>query len=117
VLTIHCSLSQLLFCPFLFTLFPSLPPLPFHPYLSPHYLYLLHTHHPLTSLLYQLCTTEAPAIPDTIILHYNNRNTPPPHTMATKLRGPYASFPISPPLLTTPFNTIRAGKYHLDKES
>jgi hypothetical protein len=31
--------------------------------LSPHYPFLLHTHHPLTSLLFQLYTVPAPSNP------------------------------------------------------
>jgi hypothetical protein len=45
------------------------------PNLSPQYLFLLHTYHPMTSLLYKLYTTPAPVIPYTSTLHYN-RNTP-----------------------------------------
>jgi hypothetical protein len=38
-------------------------PLLSFPNLTPHYPFLLHTHHPLTSLLYQLYTTLAPCNP------------------------------------------------------
>jgi hypothetical protein len=50
-----------LFCPFSPTLSPCLHlPLPFSPNLSPDYPSLLHTHHLLTNLLYQLYTTPNP---------------------------------------------------------
>jgi hypothetical protein len=97
--TIHCSISQLLFLPLHIYSVPNLH-LSFlsSPNLSPHYPSLLHTHHPMTNLLYQLYTTRAPAIPDTSTLHYNNRNIP-KHTQGPQ--NPAASIPLTSP--THPF--------------
>jgi hypothetical protein len=56
--TIHCFPSHLLFLPLLIHSFPHIHlPLLSFPNLSSHYDSLLHTHHPLTSQLYQLYTT------------------------------------------------------------
>jgi hypothetical protein len=96
--TIYCSPSQLLLL-FLHLLIYSFPHLQLHllftPNLSPHYPYLLHTHHSLTSLLHQLYTTPDPAIPDT--LHYNNRNTPKHTQWPQSLAAPV----LLPPLFST----------------
>jgi hypothetical protein len=74
---IHCSPYQLLFLIFL-NYFHSCLNLPLlsSPNLSLHYTSLLHTHHLLTSLLYQFYTTPTPAIPYTSTQHYINSNTP-----------------------------------------
>jgi hypothetical protein len=64
------------------------------PNLSPQYSSLLHTHHLLTSLLYQLYTTQPPSIPKISTLYYNNRNTP-KSTKGPKTQDP--PIPLSPP--------------------
>jgi hypothetical protein len=74
------------------------PPPPSSHNLSPHYHSLLHTHHLLTSLLYQLYTTPAscnhwhkhPALQQQKYIQT--------HTRATKPSIPHISSPIHPPL-------------------
>jgi hypothetical protein len=57
----HCPPLQRLILPPHPLSSPSLHlPLPFSPNLSPDYASLLHTHHPLNNLLYQLYTTPNP---------------------------------------------------------
>jgi hypothetical protein len=105
------SLSLLLLCYNPLFSFPTTLSAPFHPIsppafnylfpnLSPHYPSLLHTHHLLTNLLYQLYTTPTPAIPDTSTLHYN-RNTltqgsqnPAAPTLLPSLTHPTAHLPF-----------------------
>jgi hypothetical protein len=67
--TIHFSPSQLLFLLLLITFSHVHHPLLSSPSLSPHYPSLLHIHHLLTNLLYQLYTSQPLVIPDTSILH------------------------------------------------
>jgi hypothetical protein len=79
----------------------SSPPPPIHHNLSPHYPSLLHIHHPLTSLLYQLYTHQSPEIPDTSTFYYNNRNIPKypqgPQTPAVPISIPPPTHPFSHP--------------------
>jgi hypothetical protein len=89
-------------CPFSSTLSPCLHPSLNLPNLLPHYHFLLHTHHPLTSLLYQLYTTQAPSIPDTSTLHYNNRNTP-KHAQGPQNLAARIPLPQPPLFLPLPF--------------
>jgi hypothetical protein len=97
----------------LFTL--SSPP---SPNLSPHYHSLLLTHHVLTSLLYQLHTTQLPAIPDINTLHYNNRNIS-KHTKAIKpsnpitLNSPTHSLSHPPPFLRATFTNSQQSRTSL----
>jgi hypothetical protein len=90
------------FCLFLPTLSPCLHlPHPLTPNLSPDYISLLHTHHLLTNLLYQLYTTTTPCNPWHKNLHYNNRNILNTH----RSQNPAAPtlLPYSPiPLPTSP---------------
>jgi hypothetical protein len=91
--TIHCSPSQLLFLPLLIHTLPlSLLPPPIPP--SPHYLFLLHIQHLLTSLPYQLYTTQPPAIPDSSILCDTNSSTP-KHSQGPQNRAAHTT-PLSP---------------------
>jgi hypothetical protein len=53
----------------------SLPPLLSFSNMSPQPYSLLHTHHPLNSLLYQLYTLPTPCNPYKSILHYSRGNT------------------------------------------
>jgi hypothetical protein len=96
---IYCSPSQLLFLPLLIHSFPvftsfSHPPPTCHHTIPPSYTL---TTHRLT-----YCTNftqpQRPAIPDTITLHYNNRNTT-KHTQGPQ--NPVA--PITLPQSLTPF--------------
>jgi hypothetical protein len=65
--------------------------------LSPHYPFLLHTHHPLTSLLFQLYTVPAPSNP----WHCSNRNTP-KHEKGHETHSPRTTLPTTFP--TVPFS-------------
>jgi hypothetical protein len=63
--------------------------------LSPHYTCLLHTHHPLTRLLYTNCTQpQPPAIPDTSTLHFNKN--PPKHAQGPQ--NPTVPILLPPPI-------------------
>jgi hypothetical protein len=93
---IHCSPSQLLFLPlFIHCLTLSLPPLPIIPQLVNILPSLLHTHYPLTSLLYPLYTNPASENPDTSTLYYNKENTQTP-TRVAKPSSLHACSPIHP---------------------
>jgi hypothetical protein len=86
------------FCPFLFTLSPCLHlSLSSSLNLSPHYTSLLHTHHLLTNLLYQLYTTPTPCNP----LHRHptlqQQKYPQTHTRATKPSSPTLLLPLTHP--------------------
>jgi hypothetical protein len=71
-----------------------LPPLLSFPNLSSHYPSILHSHHPLTSLLYHLYTLQPLAIPDKSTLQYNSRNIP-KHTQWAQ--NPAAPLYLPPP--------------------
>jgi hypothetical protein len=64
--------------------------------LSPHYPFLLHNQCMLTSLMFQLCTPEPPAIPDTNTLYYNSRNIP-KHTQGPQNLASLILLPPIPP--------------------
>jgi hypothetical protein len=106
---IHCSPSQLLFLQLLIHSLPVFTSPSHSPNLSPHYPSLLHIHYPLTSLLYQLYTTPAPAILDTSTLHYN-RNTPKylqgPQNLAALMLLPPAPTPFLAPLSNATFTNF-----------
>jgi hypothetical protein len=84
--------------------------------LSPNYPTLLHTHHLLTSLLYQLYATPTRAIPDTSTLHYK-RNIPKytqgPKTQKTLYIIPHSSTPLPAPLLVPPSPTYQISIFNV----
>jgi hypothetical protein len=110
--TTHCSLSQLLFLPPLIHSFFCLHlPFPSSSNLSPYCPSLLHIHHLLTSLLYQLHTTPAPCNP----LHkppplqqqkYTQRHirATKPSSLLTHLLTPFPAPHFIVPLLPVPQN-------------
>jgi hypothetical protein len=97
-----CSFSSIL------SSYPHLP-LPFSTNLSPDYLSILHTHHLLTNLPYQLYSNPPPAIPDTApyttteiypnIYKGHKTQQPPhhfPHTLTTHPASPFSATQTTP---------------------
>jgi hypothetical protein len=101
--TIHCSPSQLFFLTLLIYSFPCLQvPLLSSPNLSPHYYSLLNTHHPLTSLQYQLYTILVPCNPWHKHPSLQQQKYTQTHTRATKTSNPHNYTPIHWPFSLPP---------------
>jgi hypothetical protein len=105
VLKSYALLPNNLFSPFSPTLTSS-PHLPllFFSNLSQGNLSLLHTHHPLINILYQLYTTPTPAITNRSTIYYSNRNIPQNTQEPQKPAAPVLLPPLTKPTSCPPIN-------------
>jgi hypothetical protein len=102
--TIHCTTFQLLFLPLLIHYLQlSSPPLLSSPKLLAQYPFLLHTHHLLTSLLYQLYTIPVPCKPCHKHPPLQKQKYIQIDTMDTKPSSSCIYSPTNPPLFPPPF--------------
>jgi hypothetical protein len=94
------------FCPFPSTFSHLHFPFLYAPNLSPHYPSFLHTHHPLTSLLYKLYSTPATCNPwhkHPPLQQWKSTQT---HTRATKPSSPHNFTPSTHPFSCPPLFSV-----------